>query len=268
VTADRGVNPFSRKALPLVLQEIPSDAHLALVATQSPTCGPGSACHTPGVLVSECGEGEPVQNMHRPWIGPRRGSGDDTYLDPVWCGPVRLRHCSPPGRRPDVATWPTACDVSRRAEPDVRPPGYAAPAFIADKARRLSGPLKDNVTPQHLMSPIYSAGRDVSPWHLMCHVHSTGRRRACPFRWQAVRPCYGVHCAHHHLCVVREASAARQCYADHRYQVTRRLHWRLALVAPSITSVMSLGPHVGAQHPCTCPHLAIKGEARNVIEST
>jgi hypothetical protein len=27
---------------------------------------------------------------------------------------------------------------------------------------------------------------------------------------------------------------------------------------------MSLGPHVGAQHPCTCPPSAIKGEARSV----
>jgi hypothetical protein len=27
---------------------------------------------------------------------------------------------------------------------------------------------------------------------------------------------------------------------------------------------MSLDPHVGAQHPCTCPPSAIKGESRNV----
>jgi hypothetical protein len=115
--------------------------------------------------------------MHGPWTGPRRGSGDDTYPDPVWCGPVRLRHCSPPGRRPDAAAWPTACDVSRRAEPDVRPPGYVAPAFIADKACRLSVPLTSDVPPQHLMSPIYSAGRNVPPRHLMCPVHPAGRRR-------------------------------------------------------------------------------------------
>jgi hypothetical protein len=76
-----------------------------------------------------------------------------------------------------------------------------------------------------------------------------------------------VHCAHHHSYVAGGASAARQGYADHRYQGTRRLHWRRALVAPSISSVMSIGPHVGAQHPCTCPPLAIKGEARNVTDS-
>jgi hypothetical protein len=115
--------------------------------------------------------------MHGPWTGPRRGSDDNTYPVPVWCGLVRLRHCSPPGWRPDDATWPTARDVSRRAEPDVRPPGYAAPAFIADKARRLSVPLTGDVSPQHLMSPFHSTGRDVPPRHLMCPVHSTGKRR-------------------------------------------------------------------------------------------
>jgi hypothetical protein len=31
------------------------------------------------------------------------------------------------------------------------------------------------------------------------------------------------------------------------------------------TSAMFLGPRVGAQHSCTCPPLAIKGEACNVI---
>jgi hypothetical protein len=125
--------------------------------------------------------------MHGPWTGPRRGSGDDMCPDPVWCGPVRLRHCSLPGRRSDAAVRPTARDVSRRAEPDVRPPGYTAPAFIADKACCLSVPLTGDVPPQHLMSPVHSVGRDVPPRHLMFPVHSTGRRHACPFCWQAVR---------------------------------------------------------------------------------
>jgi hypothetical protein len=91
-----------------------------------------------------------------------------------------MRYCSLPRRRPDAATWPTVHDVSQRAEPNIRPPGYAALAFI-DKARRLSIPLTGDVPPQHLMRPIHSAG-DVP-------VHSTGRRCAasalnetCPFR--------------------------------------------------------------------------------------
>jgi hypothetical protein len=47
-------------------------------------------------------------------------------------GPYRIHFCTPPRRRPDAAAWPTARDVSQRAEPGVRPLGYAASAFIAD----------------------------------------------------------------------------------------------------------------------------------------
>jgi hypothetical protein len=35
-------------------------------------------------------------------------------------GPHRVQFCSPPRRRPNTATWPTARDISQRAEPDVR----------------------------------------------------------------------------------------------------------------------------------------------------
>jgi hypothetical protein len=56
-------------------------------------------------------------------------------------GPCHIRFCSPPRRRPDAAAWPTARDVSQRAEPDIRPLGYAASAFIKDKVCRLSIPL-------------------------------------------------------------------------------------------------------------------------------
>jgi hypothetical protein len=41
-------------------------------------------------------------------------------------GPYHVRFCNPPRQRPDAATWPTARDVSQRAEPDVRPLGRAA----------------------------------------------------------------------------------------------------------------------------------------------
>jgi hypothetical protein len=37
-----------------------------------------------------------------------------------------------------------------------------------------------------------------------------------------------------------------------------------ALVAPYISSNMSLGPHVGAQQPCMCLPWAIKGKAHDV----
>jgi hypothetical protein len=91
--------------------------------------------------------------------------------------PYCLRFCSPPRRSPDASTWHGARDVSQRAEPDVRPLGCVASAFIADKAHRLSIPLAGDVPPPHLMSP----------------VHSTGRRCAasafiepCPLHWQAM----------------------------------------------------------------------------------
>jgi hypothetical protein len=61
--------------------------------------------------------------------------------------------------RPDAATWPIARDISQRAEPDIRPLGRAASAFIAEKTRRLSIPLTDDMLPQHLMCPVHSAGR-------------------------------------------------------------------------------------------------------------
>jgi hypothetical protein len=47
--------------------------------------------------------------------------------------PYRIHFYSPPRRRPDAAAWPTSRDVNQRAEPSVRPLGYAASAFITDK---------------------------------------------------------------------------------------------------------------------------------------
>jgi hypothetical protein len=88
-------------------------------------------------------------------------------------GPYRVRYCSPLRRSPDAATWPTARDVSRRVEPDVRPLGRAAAAFIADKVRRLPILLAGDAPPQHLMSPTTPLAGDVPPRHLMCPVHST-----------------------------------------------------------------------------------------------
>jgi hypothetical protein len=70
---------------------------------------------------------------------------------------VRLR--SPLRRRPDAATWLVARDVSQRAEPDVRPLGRAVSAFIAERTRRLSTLLTDDVPPQHLMRSVHSDGR-------------------------------------------------------------------------------------------------------------
>jgi hypothetical protein len=116
-------------------------------------------------------------------------------------GPYRIRFCSPLRRSPDVATWHGARDVSQWAEPDVRPLGCAVSAFIADKVSRLSIPLAGDVPPRHLMSPVHSTGRrcaasafnEPCPFRGQAVTSPFRRRRACPFHWQAVRPCCRVH---------------------------------------------------------------------------
>jgi hypothetical protein len=92
-------------------------------------------------------------------------------------GPYRIRFCSPPRRRPDVAAWPTARDVSQRVDPDVGPQGCTASSFIADKARRLSIPLAGGVPPLHLLSPVYSTG-------IRCAAFAFNE--PCPFCWQVM----------------------------------------------------------------------------------
>jgi hypothetical protein len=106
--------------------------------------GPGHSQQGPGIL----GQEYPGLNQGQAGVQSRHVSG-----------PYRVRFCSPLRRRPDAATWPTARDVSQRAEPDVRPLGRAASTFIADKARRMSIPLTGDVSPRHLMSPVHSTGR-------------------------------------------------------------------------------------------------------------
>jgi hypothetical protein len=73
--------------------------------------------------------------------------------------PYGIRFCSPLRWRPNAATWPSARDISQRAEPDVRPLGRAVSAFIVDKPRRLSTPLAGDVPPQNLMCLVHSTGR-------------------------------------------------------------------------------------------------------------
>jgi hypothetical protein len=60
---------------------------------------------------------------------------------------VRLR--SPLRRRSDAATWLVARGIRQRAEPDVRPLGRAVSALIAERTRRMSTLLTDDVPPQH-----------------------------------------------------------------------------------------------------------------------
>jgi hypothetical protein len=103
---------------------------------------------------------------------------------------------------------------------------YAASAFNADKARRLSVPLTDDVPPQHLMRPVHSAGRrcaastfnelSLSLWRT-----ATGpsyRQRACPIRWQVACPYCRMRHTHHDSRVTERAAARSQyckCYGHY-----------------------------------------------------
>jgi hypothetical protein len=149
-------------------------------------------------------------------------------------GPYHLRFCSPPRRSPDAATWHGVRDVNQRAEPDVRPLGYAASAFIEDKVRHLSIPLAGDVPPPHLMSLVHSAGRrcaastfnETCPFRWQAATSPFRMRRTCPFHWQMVRPYCRVHYAHHYAYVTKEAAAACQYCVDCGHQGATRLHRR------------------------------------------
>jgi hypothetical protein len=125
-----------------------------------------------------------------------------------------------------------------------------ASAFIAERTRRLSTLLTGDVPPRHLLRPVHSAGRrrqghpaDGAP------VQSVA---------ETVRLCCAVHCTHP---LYEKLPPARRGYTDLGSQGARRLLQQQLLVA---TPAMFLGPHVGAQYSCTCPLLAIKGEACDV----
>jgi hypothetical protein len=64
--------------------------------------------------------------------------------------------------------------------------------------------------------------------------------------------------------LLQEASPARRGYEDLGCQSARRSPRQHTFVAPSTLLVKPLGPYVGAQHLCTCPPSAIKGEACDV----
>jgi hypothetical protein len=97
---------------------------------RTPRTGPGPLCVGSGLLtVGSRDSGTEFRGLSQGQAGVR-----SRHVS----GPYRVRFCSPLRRRPDADTWPTARDVSQRAEPDVRPLSRAFSAFIVDKARRLS----------------------------------------------------------------------------------------------------------------------------------
>jgi hypothetical protein len=153
---------------------------------------------------------------------------------------VRLR--SPLRRRPDAATWLVAHDISQQAEPDVRPLGHTVSAFIAERTRRLSTLLTGDVPPQHLMRPVHSAGRrrqghpaDGAPVQsIVKQCTRAARCTVCIIPYMRSFPCTPMLCRSQMLGFKKIAPT-------------------VSISSPSTISIVFLGPHVGAQFPCTCP---------------
>jgi hypothetical protein len=126
----------------------------------------------------------------------------------------------------------------------VRALGRAASTFIAERTRRLSTLLTDDVPLRHLLRPVHSAGR---------------RRQGHPaegapvkFVAETMRSCCAVHCTHP-LCEKLPLHA--EAIQDLGCQDSRRSCQQQVLV---VTSAMFLGPHVGAQYSYTCSPFSYK----------
>jgi hypothetical protein len=139
---------------------------------------------------------------------------------------VRRRHLSgsclvcfhsPLRRGPSAATWPIARDVSRRAEPDMRPLGHTISAFIEEKTHRLSALQTGDVPSRHLMCPVHSDGRR-RPDHPIGGV--AVQSDSGQYAHAAVCACDG----HHDLYDAGEPSATHQRYSSGGYRGTGRLH--------------------------------------------
>jgi hypothetical protein len=111
---------------------------------------------------------------------------------------------SPLRRRPDAATWTIARDVSQWMEPDIRPLGRAATAFIMEKTCRLSIPLTCDVPPRHLMCPVHRLAGGVQAIlqaaclsSLLSNSTPVLRGVLCPsspIRYQGSFPCTPILC--------------------------------------------------------------------------
>jgi hypothetical protein len=64
---------------------------------------------------------------------------------------------------------------------------------------------------------------ETCPFREQAATNPFRRQRACPFRWQAIRPSCRVHYAHHYSRVTKEAATTYQYYMDYGYHGARRL---------------------------------------------
>jgi hypothetical protein len=104
-------------------------------ANQTPRMGSGPLCvgSAPLTAGSRDSRTEYTQALGKAQVGVRCQHVSRPY---------RINLCSPPRRRPDAATWPTACDVSQQTEPSVSL--WATPPLHLLRIRR---------------APVHSSGR-------------------------------------------------------------------------------------------------------------
>jgi hypothetical protein len=81
----------------------------------------------------------------------RQGSGAET------CPGLALR--SPLRRKPTAAAWLVACDISQRAEPDVRPIQLCSLCIYCGEDTPPATTLTGDAPSQHLMRPVQSVGK-------------------------------------------------------------------------------------------------------------
>jgi hypothetical protein len=119
-------------------------------------------------------------------------------------GSCRASLCSPLRRGPGAATWPVACDVGRRAEPDVRTQSHAISAFITEITRRLTALRAGDVPTRHLLRPVQSDGRRRPDQAAYLSNQATD---------SAPTPQH-MRSGHHDLDDTKEPSATRQLYSS------------------------------------------------------
>jgi hypothetical protein len=120
----------------------------------------------------------------------------------------------------------------------------------------LSIPLAGDVPPPHLTRPIHSAGRQRP-------VHPTGG--------MPVRSIGRLH-AHTAACttpIITRTLPRKLLLHVNTARAVDNMGLEIAQTSPAIValdipSIMFLGPHVGARHPCMCLPWAIKGKAHDV----
>jgi hypothetical protein len=168
-----------------------------------------------------------------------------------------VRLCSPLRRSPDAAAWNLACDISQRAEPDVRPLGPTVSAFIAERTRRLSTLLTGDVPP--------SAFNVSYPLRWQAAPGPSCRRRTCLVHCQIVRSCCTTHCVHHPLYEKLPLHVDTTQISDVR---GKEIAPRTNISSSKYYIRYVPGPTCRGSVPLCMPPLAIKGEACNVTTQT